>query len=64
MMAAEPSTNNSADVFASTEPQPVRRLFFLFKLQTTSHLCGGVGAGFVFWILLGLTTLCSADMLT
>lgn len=28
MMAAEPSTDNSADVFASTEPQPVSRLFF------------------------------------
>lgn len=58
-MAAEPSTDNSADVFASTEPQPVRRLFFLFNLETTSHFCGGVGAGLASWILLGVTTLCS-----
>jgi hypothetical protein len=34
MMAAEPSTDNSADVFASTESQPVRR--FLFPLFYSS----------------------------
>jgi hypothetical protein len=47
MMAAEPSTDNSADVFASTEPQPVRR----FLLLPFSFLCLSIGGTKVIFVV-------------